>query len=257
MPNAPSPSLPAWKVPTRLSAAWFSVRVWGHAMQRAFADVIAPRAARHPPSTGLVHLPVLAEHRSPLWTDGRPEEFVLVAGKVENLHSAVAAHLRLLYPAPVDELAWQMPARAPGRAVARASATPPVVVFPASALARKGAHELAQALRHLGWSLLVLGSPSTDPALWDGIAVEHADYHELDWLDRADVVALPAWIEHSPRALLLALAHGLPVVATRACGLPASARVIEVSRGHVDGLVAALRQALATRPCTEGMLTPP
>lgn len=172
-------------------------------------------------------------------------------------HAAVAAHLRALYPAPVDQIAWEIPERMTGRAIPRAPSTPPVVVFPASALARKGAHGLAQALRHLGWKLLILGSPSTDSTLWDGISVEHIGYRDLAWLDRADVVALPAWIEHSPRALLLALAHGLPIVATSACGLPAAAQVLEVPNDHVDGLVAALLQAVASRSRTEETLTAP
>ena len=42
---------------------------------------------------------------------------------------------------------------------------------------------------------------------------------------RADLAAarlliLPAWIEHQPRLALLALASGIPVIATEACGLP-------------------------------------
>ena len=43
------------------------------------------------------------------------------------------------------------------------------------------------------------------------------------------------------RALLAALAHGLPVIATPACGLAPHPRLTEVPAGDV----AALRQALA------------
>jgi hypothetical protein len=40
------------------------------------------------------------------------------------------------------------------------------------------------------------------------------------------------------------LARGLPVVATRACGLHASPRLLEVDAGDVAGLIAALRLAV-------------
>ena len=99
----------------------------------------------------------------------------------------------------------------------------------------------------------MLGTPSTDAALWHGIEVEHAGYRDLAWLDRADVVALPAIVEHSPRALLLAVAHGLPVVASAACGLSASA--CTPCSHDVAGLVAALEQAVAER--AEESLTAP
>ena len=56
----------------------------------------------------------------------------------------------------------------------------------------------------------------------------------------------PSW--HAPRALLAALAHDLPVVATPACGLAPHPRLIEVPVGDV----AALRQALA-----EALMPPP
>ncbi len=165
------------------------------------------------------------------------------ARRVVTPHAEAARHLRALGLAQVEPLEWQPTSRSNGGAVARAPATSPIVAFPASALPRKGALELAEALRHLGWRLLVLGMPSTDPCLWRGIEVEHSRYADPRWLDRADVIALPAHVEHAPRALLSALAHGLPVVATRACGLPSSPGLHEVDAGDVTGLIAALQRA--------------
>ena len=181
------------------------------------------------------------------------------ARRLVTPHAGVARHLRKTCSATIDEIAWDMPARVPGRARPHAPSAPPVVVFPASALARKGALEMAEAMRSLRWRLLVLGTPSTDADLWRGIEVEHVGYRDLAWLDRADIVALPAWIEHSPRALLLAVAHGLPVVATRCCGLPALSGIHEIDGGSVAQLTAALEQALARRRlphATEESLTP-
>ena len=165
------------------------------------------------------------------------------ARRLVTPHADVARHLRALGHARVERLEWHSASHPHGDASRRASAATPVVAFPASALARKGALELAEALRHLGWRLLVLGRPSADAGMWRGIEVEHPGHGDARWLERADVVALPAHIEHAPRALLRALAHGLPVVATRACGLPASPGLHEVDAGDVAGLVAALRQA--------------
>ena len=178
------------------------------------------------------------------------------ARRLVTPHADVARCLHSLAPARVDLVAWVTPPPRGDRAAPRSHALPPLVVFPASALARKGAHELAAALRHLGWRLLVLGTPSSDCELWRGIAVEHGGYRDNSWLERADVVALPAHVEHSPRALLLAVAHGLPVVATPACGLPASNSVHAVDPGDVDSLVDALVAALAGRRPPEEILTP-
>jgi glycosyltransferase involved in cell wall biosynthesis len=167
------------------------------------------------------------------------------ARRLVTPHADVARHLRGLGLSQVECVAWQLPAADDAPRTTGTPASAPLVAFPASALARKGAHELAQALRQLGWRLLVLGTPSTDAALWQGVAVEHMGWRDASWLARADVVALPAHVEHAPRALLKALAHGLPVVATAACGLGTRPGVREVAPGDVAGLVAALEAALA------------
>jgi glycosyltransferase involved in cell wall biosynthesis len=54
-------------------------------------------------------------------------------------------------------------------------------------------------------------------------------------------VVLPAWVEHQPRRLLRALAAGVPVIATPACGLPAQPGLTLVPCGEV----VALRNAIA------------
>jgi glycosyltransferase involved in cell wall biosynthesis len=140
----------------------------------------------------------------------------------------------------VQQLPWCVPVVAPRGAVARTGA--PLVVFAASALARKGAYELAAALRGLRVRLRVLGSRSTDAMLWHGIEVEHAGYAS-DWLAQACVVVLPAHVEHAPRALLRALAAGVPAVATPACGIDATPGLELVPAGDVE----ALRRAIMDR----------
>jgi VanW like protein/Glycosyl transferases group 1 len=156
-------------------------------------------------------------------------------------HAEVATHLAAMAPqAQPVRLDWALPAV---RAADAARDAPPLIVFAASALARKGARELAAALQGWPCRLRVLGSPSDDSQLWRGIAsVAHMRWRG-DGLSGARVVVLPAHIEHAPRALLRALAAGVPVVASSACGLVGLPGVREVAAGDVEGLRAALRNA--------------
>jgi glycosyltransferase involved in cell wall biosynthesis len=117
------------------------------------------------------------------------------------------------------------------------------VVFPASALSRKGSRELAAALQGLDCELLVLGSAASDARLWQGLRVRQAGWAS-GWLGEAAVVVMPAHIEHSPRAALMAIAAGVPVIATRACGLDGQRGVDLVLEGDVAGLRAALQRFL-------------
>lgn len=162
-------------------------------------------------------------------------------------HAEVATHLAAMAPRAASlRLDWALPA-ARGidavRAVDAARDAPPLIVFASSALARKGARELAAALQGWPCRLRVLGSPSDDAQLWRGIdSVEHMHWRG-GGLNGACVVVLPAHIEHAPRALLRALAAGVPVVASSACGLAGLPGVREVAAGDVEGLRAALKNA--------------
>lgn len=161
------------------------------------------------------------------------------ADVIVTAHAEVARHWRGR-GMRVEQLPWHEPAARP-RAMYRDAL--PLVVLAASALARKGAYELAAALRGLRCRLRVLGSPSSDASLWHGIEVEHAGYAG-DWIERASVVVLPAHVEHAPRALLQALAAGIPVVATPACGIDASAGLRLVPAGDVGALRSAIRAVI-------------
>jgi len=169
------------------------------------------------------------------------------AQRVVTPHADVARHLRAQLGAKhVETVDWILPARLPLRRVTRPG-MPPVVAFPASALARKGANEMAEAIRRLGWRLVVLGTPPSDVLEWRDIEVSYMSYRDQSWLCEADVVALPAHVEHTPRGLLTAISHDVPVVATPACGLPSSLKLIEIPAGDVSALVTALQDALRIR----------
>ncbi|MET3462360.1 VanW family protein [Variovorax atrisoli] len=172
----------------------------------------------------------------------RAESLALArASAIVTPHAEVAR--RLAAPArqaQLRRLEWALPQAG---AVVRADADLPLVVFAASALARKGARELAAALQGWPCRLRVLGSASDDDGLWQGIGhVEHMNW-QGDWLAGAAVVVLPAHVEHAPRALLRAVAAGVPVVASTACGLGALPGVREIAAGDVAVLRTALHAA--------------
>jgi hypothetical protein len=131
------------------------------------------------------------------------------------------------------------------------------VAFPASTLCRKGAFELRAALRELPVELVVTGGILEGADFWSGIAMVEA---QPDWLCHVDAVALPAFLEHRPRALLRAIASGVPVIATAACGVEGMPGVTTVPAGdaaavrqaleelHLTHLTRGGRHVLATRP---------
>ena len=120
---------------------------------------------------------------------------------------------------------------------------PPRVFLAASALARKGAYELREALQNLPIQLCLPPGAQEAPAFWRGFAIRHAT-SIAQGVGDADVVVLPAWIEHQPRGLLHAMALGKTVIATSACGLPAGSPWIQVAEGSVVELRNAIVKAL-------------
>lgn len=165
------------------------------------------------------------------------------ARRVVTPHALLAAELDAIdgvQRPEVELVPWRVAAKE-----VLGTRSPQDVVLPAGAWARKGALELAVALRSLGLPLLVLGDGCEPFDLWQGVSVRQARVRS-DWLSRAAVVVLPAYVEHQPRLLLAALAAGVPVIATPACGLPDGAWV-RVPAGDADALTRALGEAVTIR----------
>ncbi|MGH8048493.1 MAG: VanW family protein [Chthoniobacterales bacterium] len=189
-------------------------------------------ASRHPQSPTLADFradPALADAE---WT------------ALEQAESLVTCHARLaeIWPEKTMLLPWKLP-----HARSMQAADAPLVVFPASGLARKGAIELRDAMRAVGLPLRIVGARQLekDENFWHGVTLSPAAPH---WLDGASVVVLPAWIEHRPRRLFEAIAAGVPVIATDACGLhdwPAGARVAIVPCGDREALIREIENAIA------------
>lgn len=107
------------------------------------------------------------------------------------------------------------------------------VVFPASTVGRKGCYELREAIKDLDVKLIVLGAELEGADFWRGVDwVRGAD----DWLETADLVVLPAFIEHKPRRLLQAVANRIPVIASTACGLKNVAEIASIEAADVRAL---------------------
>lgn len=180
----------------------------------------------------------LRDFRAEPWRVAAEQAALAAADRVITPHAGLAA----LFPGRCERLPWALPERvaAAGPAPARAR---PLLAFPASTVARKGAWELREALRQLGRevTLWVAGRPLEGADFWRGLDVLEGTACPA----RPDLFVLPAHVEHQPRALLAALARGIPVVASSACGLGDLAGVTCVPAGDVAALRAAIAAGLA------------
>jgi hypothetical protein len=116
------------------------------------------------------------------------------------------------------------------------------VVFPAATVGRKGAFELRDAARRLKLSLILNGPQLEGEHFWQDVAVEYSS--NGSWLNQAGLVVLPAFVENNPRRLLMAVAAGVPVIASSACGLQNVSGVTTVSTGNLDALCSAIEGVL-------------
>jgi vancomycin resistance protein VanW len=201
-------------------------------MERLPLDLLQQRlddaARRHPDS------PTLGDFRAPEAIVAAEREALAEAAV---LHTPSAEIADLLAPR-ANHLPWAaarpMRARRGGR----------TILFPASALGRKGVHALREAIRDLdGIEVLVSGSGVETDGFFDGLPVRRLMSGESP--AELAAVVLPAIVEHQPRAILAALAAGLPVIATPACGLGAREGLTSVPPDDAVSLREAIRQVLA------------
>lgn len=159
------------------------------------------------------------------------ERAALRNARVVTPHAEVAA----LFGERATLLEWHLPAPrqcAPGRAIA----------FAGPVAARKGAHEVRGAARELELEVVLRGSELEGADFWRGVTTRRPTQN---WLDGALAVVQPALVEDQPRVLLQALAAGVPVIATRVCGLAPRPGLTLIEAGNQAALVAALREIQA------------
>lgn len=186
-------------------------------------------ATRHPQSD------TLADFRADPELVIAETQALAAAARIVTPHRAIAK----AFGAKSILLDWEMPT--PSERSALASTTSRWF-FPASALARKGIYELASAIQEIGGELLILGRAregGNDPLV--GIKHQAATLSDLN---SCTALVIPAWIEHEPRLALRALSLGIPVIASRACGLPTHPLLTEIDAGDVDALKRALEKCM-------------
>jgi hypothetical protein len=178
----------------------------------------------------------LRYQESPTLADFRASSEIVAAenAALDEADILYAAHpdIAACFPGKTELLDWApagpMAARRGGR----------TVLFPGSALARKGAHALREAIAGLDLDLVITGEAVEAENFWDGLPVRRLRPGEN--LAEIAAIVLPAIVEHQPRALLAALASSIPVIATPACGLAPRAGLTLVPPMDADALRAAL-----------------
>jgi hypothetical protein len=162
-------------------------------------------------------------------------EALFYSRRIITPHTAIAA----LFPGKAELLQWKMPDTVKK---SRPQNAKPVIVFPASTIGRKGCYELREALTGFDVTLLTLGPYIEDSDFWDGFnTLTGGD----DWLQQADLVVLPAFVEHRPRRLLMAAAAGIPVIASDECGVSTVEGISSFPAGDAATLSLLVEKALS------------
>ncbi len=159
------------------------------------------------------------------------------ARKIVTPHTAIAK----LFPDRSLLIDWAMPVK---RALTRISNKKPVIVFPAATVGRKGCYELREAIDGLNVKLLTLGPMIESADFWNGFEMERGGD---DWLHYADIVVLPAFVEHKPRRLIMAAAAGIPVIASTACGVDRIDGICKIEAGDAEALRSQIVKILECR----------
>jgi len=179
----------------------------------------------------------LADFRAPDALVAAEMEAFAGAAQIITPHAAVADQ----FADKAVRLDWHLPT------LPRVTGNPGTrrIAFPGPTIARKGAHELREAARRLDLEVVTLGSALEGPDFWRDVRTSSpAPSGAFADLPGLAAVVQPALAEEQPRRLLAALAVGIPVIATAACGIPAREGLTLVPAGDADALTAALRDLL-------------
>jgi hypothetical protein len=179
----------------------------------------------------------LGDFRAPRELVEDEDAALTYAARIVSPHAEITS----LYAEKSIALPWRQP---PVRPLNRGAPTPRRITFPGPTVARKGAYELREAARALDLEVVLLGSELEGPEFWNGIKTLKFDAGGRQWLEQVAAVVQPAIAEDRPRHLLTALAAGVPVIASPACGLAPRPGLSVVSADDPAALMAALRACL-------------
>ena len=160
----------------------------------------------------------LSDFRADDWMVDAEWKALLGAERIVTPHSEVAA----LFPEKTSLLPWTLP---PSHEVVKGNA----IAFPGPAIARKGSEVVRDVARELNVPVVLAGSDLEAPGFWSDVEMRRQTGF---WLDGVACVVQPALMEDQPRKLLQALACGVPVVATKECGISARPGLVIAERGE-------------------------
>ncbi len=163
----------------------------------------------------------LNDFRAPESLVNQEQSALNQARKIITPHRAIAS----VFTNKTVLLDWQLP-----KTDAKASSGTEIL-FPASALGRKGAYSMKQLAQELDLSVTVLGKATEREGFW-----ENVDIKSFTKLENVRLIVYPTTIEHQPRLLLKALAMGIPIITTPAAGLPESTLVTIVPVSDYEAL---------------------
>ena len=179
----------------------------------------------------------LADFRAPAHLVAAEKAALDAAERIVTPHALVASQ----FPGKAELLDWHMPGalRTPRMPKRRS------IVFPGPSIARKGAYEVRALALRLDLEVVLLGANDLTGGLegegfWSGLPVRHAPHHDRSWLHEAGLVVQPSLIEEQPRSLLAALAAGIPVIATPACGILPKLGITLIPENDPEALVEAI-----------------
>lgn len=130
------------------------------------------------------------------------------ARKIITPHSEIAE----IFKNKVVKLNWQTPLSTNGQSKGIK------ILFPASAVGRKGAYEIRRLAKELNLNLTISGRTIENDNFWEDLKTEKFN----GAFDQIGLIVYPTFIEHQPRQILKAISKGVKVVTTTACGLDSS-----------------------------------
>ena len=107
------------------------------------------------------------------------------------------------------------------------------VLFPGSALGRKGAYEMRRLAIELNLIIVITGMAIEQNGFWEGVRIETAGANPFQ---NIAMVVYPTYVEHQPRLLLKAMAAGIPIITTSASGLDANDNISVIPIGDYEAL---------------------
>lgn len=142
------------------------------------------------------------------------------ARKIITPHNEIAE----IFINKVQKLNWHIPEIQPSFKNGKK------ILFPASAVGRKGAYEMKQLAQEFNLDLSILGRTIEHPNFWENIKIEtfNGNFNEIG------LIVYPTYIEHQPRLLLKCISKGIPVITTTATGLQNSDLVKTLEIGNLE-----------------------